>query len=155
MGTYEGEPLRSTDKFDFANTDVVIVSGDELVPPWVAPLFGSNRFAKEGNYCGHMLLNPGGKGQWYLHVTRLYDYPLVMGESGFRGYLKAAKKLEMIRRHVMIPNPNGAKARLAELTKTRWLWLGTKHNCASFAEEVIRAGGSSLRLNTCPIETAF
>ena len=134
---YEGEIMVQCllKPFDFQNTSVVIVSGD-------GP-----------NFCGHMILYVGA---FYFHVAGVNDPPRYMMAEGFRRYLKETGKHEMRRTFVKVPNPFGAQRKLEELLATKWRWLLFPHNCASFCEEIVAAGGSKagLYLN-CPAHEAF
>lgn len=130
---YEGDEmiLCPLDFTDFKHTCAVIVSG-----------YGPN-------FCGHTLLHVGDS--WYFHVAGGYDVPKFMHESGYQRYLKENDKREIRRWIVKLPNPRGAHLKLHELLKKPWLWAVLPHNCASFVEEVVRAGGSNagMYLN-CP-----
>ncbi|MFC5548550.1 hypothetical protein [Massilia aerilata] len=121
---------------DFKRTCAVIVSGDGI------------------NACGHALLHVGDA--WYSHVAGVYDLPKFMHESGYQRYLKENGKREIRRWIVKLADPVGAHLKLHELMKKPWLWGVLPHNCASFVEEVMKAGGSNagMYLN-CPRAEAF
>jgi hypothetical protein len=118
---------------DFENTYVVVVSG----ALW--------------NPCGHMLLNTGGYGGWYFHVAERKGNPRFMRENGYRRYLQEHERHELRRTRVHVPNPQGAQRKLDELLAKQWSWFLLPNNCASFVEDVVRAGGSSAGLYfNCP-----
>jgi len=138
MPKYEGEemlicPVHTS---DFKHTCAVIVSGD-------GP-----------NFCGHALLHVGDS--WYFHIAGGYKVPKFMHESGYMRYLKENNKREIRRWIVKLPNPDGAHSKLHELINKRWLWGILINNCATFVEEVLRAGGSNagVYLN-CPSMEPF
>lgn len=125
-------------RFDFSRAFAVVVSG----APW--------------NPCGHMLLNTGGFGGWYAHVDGFFQRPLVMGELGYRRYLRENFKVELRRWPVHVRYPGVALRRFEELTTKHWLWLGLAHNCAAFVEDVVAAGGAEEGLWTnCPSRETF
>jgi hypothetical protein len=122
--------------FDFKMTRAVIVSG---VP---------------GNFCGHCILHTGGG--WYFHVDGGYNRPWFIREEGYMRYLKENGKHEIRRWIIHIPNPAGAHAKLEELLTKQWLWGILIHNCASFVEEVVKAGGSNAGMYfNCPSVEPF
>ena len=135
---YEGDemilcPLHTS---DFGHTCAVVVSG-----------YGPN-------FCGHTLLHVGDA--WYFHVAGGYKAPKFMHEDGYKRYLKENDKREIRRWIVKLPNPQGAHQKLHQLLKKPWLWGVLPHNCASFVEEVLQAGGSNagMYLN-CPAAEPF
>lgn len=122
--------------FDFQNTRAVVVSGYGI------------------NFCGHTLLYTGGG--WYFHVAAVHGVPRFMREDGYQRYLKENGKHEIRRWAVKIPNPAGAYRKLEELLAKQWLWLLLPHNCASFVEEVVQAGGSKAGMYfNCPTVEPF
>jgi hypothetical protein len=132
---YEGDLLMMcpADPFDFHDSYAVVVSGD-------GP-----------NFCGHLILNVGGVGGYYFHVAGVRTEPRVMTKDGYRRYLKETGKKELKRFKVTISNPNFAMFKLEQLTSEKWTWGVLPHNCASFVEEVVRAGGSVAGLySNCP-----
>jgi hypothetical protein len=132
---YEGERLLECPGkgFDFSKTYAVVVSGS-------GP-----------NFCGHLLLNTGGIGGDYFHVAGIRTEPRMMTEQGYRRYLKEAGKKELKRFQVTISNPVAATLKLEQLTSEKWTWGVLPHNCASFVEEVVQAGGSTAGLySNCP-----
>lgn len=135
---YDGDelilcPIHSS---DFNHTCAVIVSGDGV------------------NACGHTLLHIGDS--WYAHVAGFYNVPKFMHESGYKRYLKENGKREIRRWLIRIPNPQGAHTKLHELVEKPWLWTILPHNCSSFAEEVVRAGGSKAgQYFNCPTAERF
>ena len=106
------------------------------------------------NVCGHTLLHVGDC--WYFHVAGGYTVPKFMHESGYQRYLKENEKREIRRWLVDLPNPRRAHQKLHELLKKPWLWAVLPHNCASFVEEIVKAGGSNagIYLN-CPTAEQF
>lgn len=124
---YEGTQLLvcPVETSDFHHVCAVIVSGDGI------------------NACGHTLLHIGGSWSWYVHIAGFYKVPKFMPESGYRRYLKENDKHEFRRWHIKLPNPTGAHAKLHELVEKPWFWGIVAHNCASFVEEVVQAGGSN------------
>lgn len=126
------------DVSDFQHTCAVVVSGDGI------------------NACGHTLLHIGGSWSWYVHIAGFYKVPKFMHESGYLRYLKESGKREIRRWPIKLSNPDGAHKKLHELIEKPWLWGVVAHNCASFVEEVMQAGGSKagVYLN-CPIAEPF
>ncbi len=120
--------------FRWSDTYIVIVSGARWNP------------------CGHTVLNSGGRGGYYFQIAGDgYEKPFCMDETGYRRYLKEAKKMELRRQRVMVPNPLGAQKKLDTLMSKRWLWGVLPHNCATFAEEVLQAGGAKIGITfNCP-----
>jgi hypothetical protein len=134
---YEGEIMHQCQlhPVDFKSTYVVVVSGD-------GP-----------NFCGHMILHAGA---FYFHVAGWNDPPRYMMANGFNRYLKETGKREIRRTFVKVPNPRGSHEKLEELLATKWRWLVLPHNCASFCEDVLAAGGSKAGLySNCPALESF
>jgi hypothetical protein len=124
--------------FDFSNAYAVVVSGAKWNP------------------CGHLILNTGGRGGWYFHVAEIRDYPKFMGEAGYRRYLREHGKSEISRTRVALPDPAGAMEKLEELMSEHWTWGVLPHNCSSFVEDVLQAGGTSAGLySNCPTREVF
>ena len=137
---YEGQLLTYCPviSFDFGNTYAVVVSGS-------GP-----------NFCGHLILNLGGRGGNYFHVAGIVTQPRMMNQSGYDRYLRENRKSELQRFRVSITNRNAAMLKLEELLSARWAWGVLPHNCASFVEEIVFAGGSSAGLySNCPAMEAF
>jgi hypothetical protein len=135
---YEGDVMAQCllKPFDFKHTRAVIVSGYGI------------------NFCGHTLLCTGGG--WYFHVAGKYDVPRFMREDGYMRYLRENGKHEIRRWVLKIPNPAGAHAKLEELLTKQWRWLVLPHNCVSFVEEVVKAGGSDAGMYfNCPAAEPF
>lgn len=135
---YSGEiMLRSILKpSDFKHACAVIVSG------------------AGANFCGHTLLHT--THDWYFHVSGHYDYPKFMNEGGYQRYLKENAKREIRRWLVPIRDPAAAHRKLEELLAKQWFWGGAVHNCVSFVEEVVNAGGSNAgMLINCPTAEPF
>ncbi|MGF6934289.1 hypothetical protein OKW41_003428 [Paraburkholderia sp. UCT70] len=133
--SYEGEVLDACGvvNVDFSKTSVVAVSGD-------GP-----------NVCGHLLLYADSRGGFYFQVAGLKDYPRYLDLGGYGRYLKESGKVELIRRPVDIPDPNGALLKLEELMSKSWTWWVLPHNCVAFCEDVITAGGGTWgSYSNCP-----
>jgi hypothetical protein len=141
---YEGEIMNACGviQLDFSDASVVAVSGD-----W-------------WNKCGHLLFFAPNGGGYYFHATgdptasgvkKALGYPMYMNDSGYRRYLKEAGKRELRRRKVDLPNPAGAELFVERLLSDKWLWAVLPHNCVSFVEEVINAGGGTWgSYSNCP-----
>jgi len=132
---YEGDIMQQCplEPYDFGQAYAVVVSGS-------GP-----------NVCGHLILNTGGKGGDYFHVAGVRTFPRHMTEPGYQRYLKENHKRELKRFKVAIPNGLAAMLKLDELLAATWTWGVLPHNCASFVEEVVQAGGSSAGLySNCP-----
>lgn len=122
--------------FDFTHACAVVVSGDSI------------------NFCGHTLLHTAG--DWYFHVAGPNDVPKFMRADGYKRYLKENGKHEIRRWNITIPNPSGSHRKLEELLAKQWLWGVLPHNCASFVEEVVHAGGSKAGMYfNCPSVEPF
>ena len=133
---YEGDRMNAcpTIPYNFAETYAVVVSGD-------GP-----------NFCGHLMLRVGLDGSaMYMHVAGMRTEPRQMNESGYQRYLSDTGKRELKRFRVKISRPNQAMLELEQLLFVKWMWGLLPHNCASFVEKIVAAGGSSagLYLN-CP-----
>jgi hypothetical protein len=130
---YQGDHIAFCGFYDFTKAYAVTVSGAEWNP------------------CGHMLLNTGGIGGWYFHVAEVRGRPRFMHQNGYLHYLRDNKKKELSRRHVVVPKPELAYAKLEELLRKQWTWFVLPNNCASFLEDVLQAGGANVGLYTnCP-----
>ena len=137
---YDGEIMTvcQVSEFDLGRAFAVVVSGAALNP------------------CGHMLLNVGGTGGFYFHVTEVHGYPKYMTESGYKRYLTENKKVEISRSFVALRNPRGSLAKLEELLSKKWTWYVLPNNCARFVEEVLQAGGTKAGLySNCPTLEGF
>jgi hypothetical protein len=122
---YEGDFLHFCPQKAFAlgHANAVVVTGD---PP---------------NTWGHMLLNTGGIGGVYFQVAGVHACPRYLNELGYRRYLKETGKQEIRRLPVRIRNPDAAQLKLEELLSKPWSWWVVRHNCETFVEEIIVAGG--------------
>jgi hypothetical protein len=133
---YEGEVLDQCGliNLDFSTTYVVAVSGD-------GP-----------NVCGHSLLCAGGSsGGTYIHVAGVYTYPHYMSENGYKRYLKETGKKELRRRQIEVPKPDQAYLEVERQLSEKWTWAVLPHNCVSFCEAIIRAGGGTWgSYSNCP-----
>lgn len=137
---YEGDVMHRCllTPFDFQNTSVVVVSGAKWNP------------------CGHAILNTGGMGGWYFHIAGFNDPPKFMRPDGFFVYLRSNSKKVIRRSPIKIPNPAGSHAKLEELLANQWWWFLLPNNCASFIEDVVKAGGSTAGLySNCPTLESF
>lgn len=75
-----------------------------------------------------------------------------MNDLGYDRYRQEGKKLELFRRKITISKPQEAQRKLEELSVRPWIWLGIPNNCASYVEDVLRAGGASdASLSNCPV----
>jgi hypothetical protein len=141
---YEGDLLTACPAdIDFSLTQAVVVSGASWNP------------------CGHMILCAGNNSatSWYFHVAGagrseiygVYAYPKFMREADYVRYLADNGKHEIRRIDAGIKNAGKAYTRLMELMADKWFWRVLPHNCASFAKEIVEAGGGSLQvLLNCP-----
>lgn len=141
---YEGEQLLMCPAdIDFTMTQAVVVSGASWNP------------------CGHMILCAGNNTatSWYFHVAGagrselygVYAYPKFMREADYFRYLADNGKHEIRRLDASIKNPDKAYDRLTHLMADKWFWRVLPHNCASFAKEIVEAGGGTLTvLGNCP-----
>ena len=137
---YEGDYIEHCMGFNFKRSYAVVVSGSTFNP------------------CGHLLLNVGGLGGWYFHIgaKKWPDRPRFMDENGYKRYLKDNKKKELSRTFVKLPNPDDSNSKLEELLGKQWVWFILPHNCASFVEDVLQAGGTSAGLYfNCPSREIF
>jgi len=123
---------------DFQHVCAVIVSGHRVNP------------------CGHTLLHIGKSWSWHVHIAGPYKLPKFIPESHYMRYLKENGKREVRRWEIKLPNPKGAHEKLHELMEKPWFWGVVAHNCTSFAEEVVQAGGSNAgQYFNCPIAEPF
>jgi hypothetical protein len=122
---YEGELLTycPAEMFNFRMTYAVVVSGARLNP------------------YGHMLLNTGGPGGTYFQVSDVYGDPRFMNEGQFQRYLRENNKIIVTVLKRQIPYPQKAQLKLEELLSRKWVWGAVVHNCESFVQEIIVAGG--------------
>jgi hypothetical protein len=123
---YEGDVVRECPAdLDFSKAQAVTVSGASWNP------------------CGHMLLcveNRDGR-KVYFHVASLHGYPKMMSEEGYRCYLAEHGKHEIRRVDGKLRDPAAAYRKLMEFVSKPWLWTPLPHNCVTFAQQVIEAGG--------------
>lgn len=141
---YEGEVLNACGvvNVDLSEVYVVAVSGD-------GP-----------NFCGHLLLHVPKGGGYYFHVAgdpnarglmKMRGYPMYLTAAGYRRYLKDTGKRELRRRALSLPNPKGANLYLESLMSEKWTWGVLPHNCVSFVEAVLEAGGGEWgSYSNCP-----
>jgi hypothetical protein len=64
-----------------------------------------------------------------------------MDEAGYQRYLHETGKVELRRFPLHLTNPAGAQLKLEELTSRPWSWWVVRHNCETFVEEIVVAGG--------------
>ena len=108
------------------------------------------------NPCGHTLLHIGKSWSWHVHIAGPYKLPKFIPESHYMRYLKENGKREIRRWEIKLPNPKGAHEKLHELMEKPWFWGVVAHNCTSFSEEVVQAGGSNAgQYFNCPIAEPF
>lgn len=138
---YDGEFMNvcQVRMFDFTHTHAVVVTGARWNP------------------CGHMLLNTGGPEGMYFHIAERRDKPRYMaGGALYRQYLTENDKREIRRTPIPIKNPEAAHRKLEWLLSQTWGWWGIAHNCATFVEQVVQAGGSDAGLYfNCPTAESF
>ena len=145
---YEGDILNQCPgNLDFTVTQAVVVSGASWNP------------------CGHMIFCTGSNSDnaTYFHVAGagfkelagVYAFPKFMSESGYRRYLSENGKREIRRRDVNFTTPSGAYQKLMQIMSDKWVWAVLPHNCATFAKEIVTAGGGDLSvILNCPDEEA-
>jgi len=122
--SYEGETLDACGlQVDLSEIAIVAVSGS-------GP-----------NVCGHLILYTPSRGGFYFHVTDVYGYPHYMNASQYQRYLREDHKHEFLRRTLMLPDPRSAELYLESILSEDWTWGILPHNCVSFCEAVIHAGG--------------
>lgn len=69
----------------------------------------------------------------------------------YRRYLRETGKTELSRRWVSIKSPDAAQRELDYLLSKPWGWWGIAHNCATFVEQIVKAGGNDAGLySNCP-----
>jgi hypothetical protein len=58
---------------------------------------------------------------------------------------------------VRITDPKWAQRKLEELSAARWRWMVLPHNCASYVEEILTAGGAKDAgiASNCPVEWKY
>jgi hypothetical protein len=120
-----GKPLPNN--LDWSRTEVVLVSGDFWNP------------------CGHVLLFVGGGfGHYFQYATvSVYGFATYIdSEANYKRFLFENKKVEFSRKRLTIPEPKKAEERLTKLMHNRWAYGLFVHNCATFTEEVVKAGGN-------------
>lgn len=141
---YNGEILNACGviQADFKTTYVIAVSGDGI------------------NKCGHLLIYSTGGGGYYFHAVgdpaasgfkKMRGFPMYMDENGYRRYLKENGKTELKRRYVELTNPAGALQFVETTLSEQWTWAVLPHNCVSFVEGLISAGGGDWgSYSNCP-----
>lgn len=143
--SYEGEILdMCPSDLDFRITWAIVVSGASWNP------------------CGHMILCCGNNSadSWFFHVAGqgvrewggVRAYPKFMrGDQNFQKYLSENGKHEIRRTDCTITNPAGSYQKLMGYMSNIWYWKVLPHNCATFARDVIEAGGGKIVVTlNCP-----
>lgn len=133
---YEGEILTQcpAGMYDFSRTYAVLVSGARLNP------------------YGHMLLNTGGPGGRYFHVSDVFGRPRTMTETEFQRYLASNKKTIVSVIRVAVSRPRDSQIKLEQLLSSNWAWGAIMHNCETMVEEIVVAGGGrKLRSGSLPL----
>jgi hypothetical protein len=75
---------------------------------------------------------------------------------GFMRYLTTQRKRELRRAFLPVVYPERALAKMEDLLSRPWSWWVLPHNCVTFVEEVLRAGGSTAGLySNCPRLESF
>lgn len=134
--SYEGELLTMcpAGMFDFSRTYAVLVTGARFNP------------------YGHMLLNTGGRGGRYFHVSDVFGQPRTMNEEQFQRYLRGSGKTIISVIRVAIPRPRDSQAKLEQILANDWAWGAIVHNCETMVEDVVVAGGGrKLRTGALPL----
>ena len=111
--------------FNFRMVEVFIVNGVKLNGHPVNP-------------CGHAILRAG---HYYFHIDGPVEHPWYLDEAGFKRYLNENDKTVERRILAVLPNPDGARRKMDQLMANDWRWWGVLHNCATFVEEILAAGG--------------
>lgn len=129
---YEGEPLTYCPiNLDLSKVEMIVVSGS-----------GINKY-------GHALLYVPKQGL-YFQIAGIYTFPTMMDELGFNRYKTENAKRVLGRQIYSLPSPNGAYNELMLSTSKKWVWGGVINNCATFVQDIIRAGGSSATISNLP-----
>jgi len=94
------------------------------------------------NSWGHMLLHaPGASPGTYFQVAGVRACPRYLTDDGFRRYRKETDKNELRRFPVRVPDKRAAHCKLEEVLSKPWMWSAVVHNCVSFVEDIVIAGG--------------
>jgi hypothetical protein len=93
------------------------------------------------NPFGHALFRMGHR-FGFLHVDEPHAYPKFIAANELRHYLRDEGKHITHEQTIRLPNPNGALAAIRRLGRKKWWWLVIPHNCVSFCEAILHAGGS-------------
>jgi len=128
---FDGLYLRQCQGFNFGRVASIIVSGS-------GP-----------NFCGHALLHVDGH---YFHIAGVNDFPKYMPEAGYQRYLRENDKEELGRYFKHLPDRTAAQVKLNQLMAEKWLWGALPHNCITFVEQVMQAGGNTNfgSISNCP-----
>lgn len=74
-----------------------------------------------------------------------------MNKEGYQRYLEETAKREIYRRLAILKYLMKAQQKLDDLTSKPWLWMVIPNNCASFVEEILKAGGAPISVfSNCP-----
>jgi hypothetical protein len=110
-----------------------------------------------GNFCGHALVyfsNGSSKiaRGIYMHIAGgLNARPKTLTNEEYNRYLQENKKSELKREKLFVPNVMKSVLKAERLTSKKWFWGGIAHNCYSFAEELVAAGGGKInKVFNCP-----
>lgn len=101
------------------------------------------------NTWGHMLLNVGGTGGTYFQVAGRRACPRYMDEAGYQRYIRETGKTELRRFPLHLTDKAAAHLKLEQLLSKPWGWWVVRHNCETFVEEIVVAGGGQ------PIHTGW
>lgn len=93
------------------------------------------------NPYGHIILGLGDQG--FIHIDGMWDRPHYIPVDQFKEYTLASHMVLGVQ-HIYVPDMEGAKAKLLELSSKPWLWRAYWANCANFADAVLHAGGVPL-----------
>lgn len=91
------------------------------------------------NNYGHALLFIEGVGFW--HIDSPYGLSKYVSIPNFNTYRTVENKTILGLQEIQIKSYPAMVAKLNELCKNKWVWLGVRHNCLSFCHEAIIAGG--------------
>jgi len=134
--SYEGELMTQcpVGMYNFSRAYAVLVSGARFNP------------------YGHMLLNTGGRGGRYFHVSDLFGQPRTMTEKQFQDYLASNDKTIVSVIRVTIPRPRDSQIKLEQILSSSWAWGAIMHNCETMVEDIVMAGGGrKLRTGSLPL----
>jgi hypothetical protein len=93
------------------------------------------------NPFGHALFRMGRR-TGYTHVDELCAYPKFIPWFSFDTYLRDNGKRILRELTIFLPHPSAALRKLRQLNGKKWPWLAIPHNCVTYCEEILQAGGS-------------